>query len=414
MNHYPLSTATATVIGNVDLVKQLNSATVYRLIDQAGAISRVQIAQSSQLAAASITKITRQLLRGRLIKEVDQQVSTGGRRAISLAIDIPPLHALAVRISRTDLLLTYYDLTGNPLCQQQYPVQTNQQTALQQQLFDCITQFQQHHPIPSQLVAISVVLPGIVDPINGIVHYMPHIEVNQWPLCQQLQQRFSVSCYIGHDIRSLALAEHYFGASQHCQDTLFIRLHHGTGAGIIVNGNILLNQRKHNGEIGHLQIAPLDKQCHCGNFGCLETVAANHAIEQTIQHALKQGQASQLTLANCDIHAICQAANQGDPLAYETLAQIGRYLGKAIAIMINLLNPEKIVLAGEICQAPSAIFPAIQQAICGQTLLAFRGPIQLLASQLDHNSAIGAFALVKRALYEGTLLQKILDSGVAE
>ena len=87
-------------IGNVDLVKQLNSAAVYRLIDQQGPISRIQVADVSQLAPASVTKITRQLLERGLIKEVAQQASTGGRRAISLTTEVEPFHSIAVRIGR--------------------------------------------------------------------------------------------------------------------------------------------------------------------------------------------------------------------------------------------------------------------------------------------------------------------------
>ncbi|VEB62106.1 N-acetylglucosamine repressor [Salmonella enterica subsp. enterica] len=89
-------------IGNVDLVKQLNSAAVYRLIDQHGPISRIQIAEQSQLAPASVTKITRQLIERGLIKEVDQQASTGGRRAISIVTETRNFHAIGVRLGRHD------------------------------------------------------------------------------------------------------------------------------------------------------------------------------------------------------------------------------------------------------------------------------------------------------------------------
>ncbi len=99
-------------IGNVDLVKQLNSAAVYRLIDQHGPISRIQIAEQSQLAPASVTKITRQLIERGLIKEVDQQASTGGRRAISIIAETRNFNAIGVRLGRYDATLTLYDLSS--------------------------------------------------------------------------------------------------------------------------------------------------------------------------------------------------------------------------------------------------------------------------------------------------------------
>lgn len=102
-------------IGNVDLVKQLNSAAVYRLIDQQGPISRIQVADVSQLAPASVTKITRQLLERGLIKEVAQQASTGGRRAISLTTEVEPFHSVAVRLGRDYIQFSLYNLGGKEL-----------------------------------------------------------------------------------------------------------------------------------------------------------------------------------------------------------------------------------------------------------------------------------------------------------
>ncbi len=91
-----------------------------------------------------------------------------------------------------------------------------------------------------------------------------------------------MTCFVGHDIRSLALAEHYFGASQDCEDSILVRVHRGTGAGIISNGRIFIGRNGNVGEIGHIQVEPLGERCHCGNFGCLETIAANAAIEQRV------------------------------------------------------------------------------------------------------------------------------------
>ena len=109
-------------IGNVDLVKQLNSAAVYRLIDQHGPISRIQIAEQSQLAPASVTKITRQLIERGLIKEVDQQASTGGRRAISIITETRHFHAIGVRLGRHDTTLTLYDMSSKAVAEEHYPL----------------------------------------------------------------------------------------------------------------------------------------------------------------------------------------------------------------------------------------------------------------------------------------------------
>ena len=143
---------------------------------------------------------------------------------------------------------------------------------------------------------------------------MPHIQVENWGLVEALEERFKVTCFVGHDIRSLALAEHYFGASQDCEDSILVRVHRGTGAGIISNGRIFIGRNGNVGEIGHIQVEPLGERCHCGNFGCLETIAANAAIEQRVLNLLKQGYQSRVPLDDCTIKTICKAANKGDSL----------------------------------------------------------------------------------------------------
>ncbi|MCG3461465.1 ROK family transcriptional regulator [Xenorhabdus bovienii] len=396
-------------IGNIDLVKQLNGAVVYRLIDQHGPISRIQIAEESQLAPASVTKITRQLLERGLIKEVEQQASTGGRRAISIITETHHFHTIGVRLGRHDATVALFNMSGKTLVEQHYSVPENTQQEVENRIISAIEDFiEKNQRRLRELIAISVILPGLVDPDEGVIRYMPHIKVDNWPLVKNLNNHFNISCFVGHDIRSLALAEHYFGATRNCEDSLLVRIHRGTGAGVIINKNILRNKRGNLGEIGHIQIEPLGERCHCGNFGCLETIVSNSAIETRVQHQLRQGFPSQLALNNCNIHAICLAANEGDPLAVEIIRQVGHYLGKGISIAINLFNPQKIVIAGDITEAEQVLLPAIQSCINTQVLKAFREDLPVVVSELNHCSAIGAFALTKRAMLNGVLLQHLL------
>ncbi|WP_409306336.1 ROK family protein [Pectobacterium sp. B1J-3] len=406
-----MTTGGQAQIGNVDLVKQLNSAVVYRLIDQHGPISRIQIAEQSQLAPASVTKITRQLLERGLIKEVDQQASTGGRRAISIVTETRSFHTIAVRLGRHDATVALYDLQGKSLEEEHYDLPEKTQEALEAALFNAIDHFiDSHQRRIRELIAISVVLPGLVDPNAGIIRYMPHIPVDNWTLVENLQHHFHVTSFVGHDIRSLALAEHYFGVTHNALDSILIRVHRGTGAGILVNGQIFLGNNGNVGEIGHIQIDPLGERCHCGNFGCLETVVSNSAIEQRVLRLLQQGYPCKISSDNCTITSICKAANRGDTLAREVIEHAGQYLGKAVSIAINLFNPQKVVIAGEITAAEKILLPAIQRSINTQVLKDFRTNLPIEVSGLNHLSAIGAFALVKRAMLNGVLLQHLLET----
>ncbi|WP_064602588.1 DNA-binding transcriptional regulator NagC [Photobacterium sp. J15] len=398
-------------IGNVDLVKQLNSAAVYRLIDLQGPISRIQVADVSQLAPASVTKITRQLLERGLIKEVAQQASTGGRRAISLTTESAPFHSIAIRLGRDYIELSLFDLSGKHLAGTAHKfIYTNQQE-LTDGLLNHIRQFiGENQGVMRELVAFGITLPGLIDPENGIIEYMPHISVDRFPLSEIISEKFGVSCFVGNDIRGLALAEHYFGASQDCVDSILVSVHHGTGAGIIVNGQVFLGHNRNVGEIGHIQIDPLGDKCQCGNFGCLETVAANPAIITHVQKLLDQGYQSSLQeLEDVTMPAICEAANKGDELASQALIKVGNQLGKALAMTINLFNPQKIVIAGDITQAKDVVFPAIRRCIETQSLSTFNKDLPIVESELYNQPTIGAFSMIKRAMLNGVLLQRLLE-----
>ncbi|KLN62883.1 DNA-binding transcriptional regulator NagC [Vibrio sp. VPAP30] len=398
-------------IGNVDLVKQLNSAAVYRLIDQQGPISRIQVADVSQLAPASVTKITRQLLERGLIKEVAQQASTGGRRAISLTTEVEPFHSVAIRLGRDYLQFSLYDLGGKELASNYneffYTTQEELVEGLISQLKSFI-QINQSHI--NQLIAIGVALPGLVNPETGVVEYMPNISIDNLALSELIHNTFHVQCFVGNDVRGMALAEHYFGASRDCQDSILVSVHRGTGAGIIVNGQVFLGHNRNVGEIGHIQIDPLGEQCQCGNFGCLETVAANPAIVERVNKLINQGYESSLTeLETINITDICEHANLGDELAKQSLVRVGNQLGKAIAITINLFNPQKIVIAGDITQCEEVLFPAIRRNVENQSLTTFHTDLPIVASQIDKQPTLGAFAMIKRAMLNGVLLQKLLE-----
>ena len=398
-------------IGNVDLVKQLNSAAVYRLIDQKGPISRIQVADVSQLAPASVTKITRQLLERGLIKEVAQQASTGGRRAISLTTEVEPFHSVAVRLGRDYVQFSLYNLGGHELVTEHHDLFYTDQTELTDGLLQKLGEFiAQHRSITHQLIAIGIALPGLVDPVKGIVEYMPNTDIDNLPLGTIIKDKFNVECFVGNDVRGIALAEHYFGASQDCQDSILVSVHRGTGAGIIVNGQVFLGYNRNVGEIGHIQIDPLGKQCQCGNFGCLETVAANPAIIERVNQLIAQGYESSLSaIKKITIDDVCKHANLGDELATQSLVRVGNQLGKAIAITINLFNPQKVIIAGDITACEDILFPAIRRNVENQSLTTFHTALPIVASQIDNQPTIGAFAMIKRSMLNGVLLQKLLE-----
>lgn len=399
---------TASTIVNIDHIKQINNATIYKVIEKNAPISRVEISKISKLAPASVTKITRQLLNDGIITETSKQTSNGGRRAISLTLNDSSIHVLAINIGHKTLSLSCYNLLGKEVSKKQVDT-----TLLDgEQLIDLLLSeisliVNNKNKSAIKISAIAITLAGLINPKKGIIIYASRYLFDNFPLISTIEQEFNIPTFIGNHTRGLALAEHYFGASKDCLDSILINIHHGVGSGIIIQGKCLLGENYNIGEIGHIQINSAGKKCHCGNFGCLETELNNAAIIKKVQIALNYGETSVVNSQTLTVEEIYQAAANNDPLCKKIVEDAATYLGKAVAILVNLLNPEKIIINGKITKSEDVLFSTIQQCVAHHSLHEFQKKLKIVPAKLESNSTLSAFVLIKQAIYDGNLLQKI-------
>ena len=399
----------SAVIANLDFVKDRNISAIFKAIVEHGAISRIQIARLCQLAAGSVTRITRFLIEEGLIREVELQSAERGRPAISLTAESDKIQILSVTVSRTRIHCGLCNLYGELLAEHVEPFSVSNQALYTSQLIAIVQAFQKKHlDITERVVGIGITTPGLVNSVTGVIHYMPHMKVNNLPLVNEVTKAIGLPCYINNFTSAMALAEHQLGVSKHCPNSVMVSVHNGVGSGMILDGKLYEGSALAAGEIGHTQIDPLGKRCYCGNFGCLEMLVSNHAIEVAMQEQLTAGAISELTESS-NIHDICRYANKGDQLAMDLLKRAAADLGKVIAMSVNLLSPDQIVLAGEICQASEIIHPVIRHCLSSQTVSFGDTPeVKIVDSQLYHKRWLGAYALVRRALLEQGLLWKML------
>ena len=292
------------------------------------------------------------------------------------------------------------------------PIAPLNQQELSEQLIRVLKDFQhQHASLITCIAGVGLTTPGLVNSAKGIISYLPHLSVNNLPLADQISEALGLPCYLSNFIASMTLAEQKFGASSGFKNSLFVSIHNGVGAGMILDGQLYEGNGLAVGEIGHVQVDPLGERCYCGNIGCLETLVSNAAIEARCRKLLQAGNHSSLLL-DADILAICHEANQGDSLAQNLLRQAAKYLGQSVAQSVNLLRPDCIVFSGEICEAAEIIEPVIKHCLETQTVTV-TGAVQpeLFYSDLHSRPWYGGFSLVRRALLEKGLLLKLLEGG---
>lgn len=398
--------------GHIDQIKQTNAGAVYRLIDQLGPVSRIDLSRLAQLAPASITKIVREMLEAHLVQETEiQEPGSRGRPAVGLVVETEAWHYLSLRISRGEIHLALRDLSSKLVVEEQQPLPLVSDEPFISRVITHIDHFFiRHQHQLERLTAIAITLPGIIDTENGIVHRMPFYEdVKDMALGEALEAHTGVPVYIQHDISAWTMAEALFGASRGARDVIQVVIDHNVGAGVITDGRLLHAGSSSLVEIGHTQVDPYGKRCYCGNNGCLETIASVDSVLELAQQRMSQSMSSMLHGKPLSVESLCQAAQDGDLLAKDIITGVGTNVGRILAIMVNLFNPQKILIGSPLSHAADILFPAISDCIRQQSLPAYSRHMVVESTQFSNQGTMAGAALVKDAMYNGSLLIRLLQ-----
>lgn len=251
------------------------------------------------------------------------------------------------------------------------------------------------------LMGIGVGIPGPVNTEKGNVPWSPNLR--GWegiPLRQILNRQFSVPVFLDNDANAAGFGEKIFGAGKQTRDFVYITASTGIGGGLVLGGKIHRGASFCGGEVGHITVVPDGNLCKCGKRGCLEAYASGTAIGKMARAKLERGGKSRLRkmvkrLEQITGETVTQAAFSGDPFAIKILREAGRYLGIGLAVVMNILNPEMIVLGGGVIKAGDYIWkPMMASAKREAWPAAFKACRVLKTALGAHAGNLGAAALV--------------------
>ena len=255
----------------------------------------------------------------------------------------------------------------------------------------------------SELTAIGVGAPGLSNPETGILFTSPHLP--GWrnvPLREIMQERLGKRTFLTNDANAAALGEFCFGAARGVRNFIYITLSTGIGGGIVIDGKIYGGAIGTAGEVGHMTIDDDGPICNCGNRGCWETLASGTALAKEARHRIKEGvKTSIMEYAEGDVEKVTaqvihSAAEQGDSLAKELIVRTGYYVGVGLANLINIFNPELIVIGGGLSNIGDMLLePAFKVAGERAYKEAFQA-VRFASAELGRNSGVlgaAAFAL---------------------
>lgn len=252
-------------------------------------------------------------------------------------------------------------------------------------------------------VAVGISTPGPCDPERGVVTTAPNLP--GWrdvPLASLLAERLSLPAWLDNDANAAALAEHRLGAGRGTRHMILIAIGTGLGGGFVLDGRLYHGASGAAGEVGHMLIVPEGPLCGCGRRGCLEAVASGRALErEALRLASEQPNGLVATLARKegiepDGRILDLAANAGDDAADEAIRQAGRYLGEGLVNLVNLFNPEAIVIGGSVRRAGERYLGSASEIMRRDAFPQSLADVRLLEAELgDEAAAIGA-ALIAR------------------
>jgi len=259
--------------------------------------------------------------------------------------------------------------------------------------------------MPTQLIGAGVGTPGVVDAEGGIM-LSEAVNIPDWKgraLKAELERVLGLPVFVENDANAAGFGEFIFGAGKVATHLVFVALGTGVGGAVIINGELVHGASFAAGELGHIPVDPNGPLCGCGGYGCVELFASGPAIAKRAREYLMRGVPSKLSNMampeELTAEHVAKAAQEGDALACFVLAEAGKYLGIALAGIVNLLNPDCIVIGGGVAQAGDALLEPVRWEVKRRALPAATENLRIVPAALGTNAGVlGAAALVFRAL----------------
>lgn len=255
------------------------------------------------------------------------------------------------------------------------------------------------------VLAVGVGAAGLVDATEGVLRFAPNLAWRDVQIAVRMREALGLPCQVDNDANAAAYAEYRFGAGRGYRHMLLVTVGTGIGGGIVSDGRLFRGSHGFAAEIGHIVVEPGGPECGCGNRGCWEQVAAGRAIGRMGRQRAREGDPSLQALAEGDPQRITgrmvtEAALRGDRSARAIVAEAGRRLGQGIAGLVNVLDPQVVVVGGGAIVAGDLLLEparaAFREAVEGPD---YRPGVPLVAADLGNDAgAVGAAALALEEL----------------
>jgi N-acetylglucosamine repressor len=341
-----------------------NTRLVLKTIYDSLEISRADIARETGLTRPTVSDVVSDLLDTGLIGEVGYGPSTGGKPPILLSVADDSRHLIGIDLASGEFRGAEVNLRGEIRRRVNRSLDGQEGHAALELAYDLIDDLVEGAEVP--LLGVGIGTPGLMDTVNGVVRWAVNLGWRDLALRKLLQERYDLPVYVANDCHAAALAEHTFGDHRDADNLVVIKVEHGIGSGILINGRLFYGDTFGAGEIGHVSVVEHGEQCRCGNVGCLETVASARALVKRARAVAREDTESRLSefSDNPDeitIDTVCEAFDAGDAAVEDLVRHAGRHLGRAIANLIGVLSTRRILIAGSVACFGDTLLDTIRE-----------------------------------------------------
>jgi predicted NBD/HSP70 family sugar kinase len=387
-------------------LRRINRSKALREIYFNGPISRLEICQSTDMSQATVTNVVADLLGERIIVESGSKGSDGGRPIALLTINPQYGHIIGIDVGETVIQVSIFDLGFRELDTvfQPLSMEENQPAQVVEHIVRGVEQLLQSSAVPrDHILGVGIGFPGLVEHRTGISIFAPNWGWHDVPIASILESRLGLPMTLDNGAKAMALAESMFGAGRDVTSLAVLLVGTGVGAAIIEDGTLYRGAMNSAGELGHTILEMDGRVCRCGNKGCLEAYVGAPGIIARYLELTHPDDPGLVGDQKEMLYAIINAAREGDAPARKILDDTVNYLSLGIGNLINLVNPQKVVLGGWVgMMLAEEILPRLSETVS-----------QFALQQPFRKTEFGLCQLKEEAVAQGAatlILEKFLQS----
>lgn len=391
--------------GNPEFMREINRALILDLFRNHEHLSQAQVSRELNLSKSTVSRVVNKLIEEKTIVKIGEGEGkkTGGRKPVILTLNPQNRYVIGIDLGTTNTVVAMANLNSEIIKKIRVPTNRNHNiNIIISQLSHLIEKIINNSKVErGKILGIGIAEAGMVDTSSGIIKFSPNFNWENVNIAKLLEEETGFFTLADNCTRIMSLGEIWHGNGKKINNMFYVNIGYGIGSALIIDGKIYDNHS----EFGHIPITDEKVRCGCGKYGCLEAVASGNAIERKGNKVLG-GNDDWFSAKN-----IANLAKNGNSKAENVFKYVGNYLGKGIAIVSNIFNPDKVILGGGVSRAGSILLQPVQKAFEKHSMKTINSNTKIELSTLGMDAGVyGAITLILNSkVFHTDLLNKALS-----